>query len=289
MVDARQRRHTQRLQAALVDHQQAAGAVADLAGVGRADHAAGLQQLDRRDRLQRHVEADAFIHRMQLAVCGTVLKAHRQRHDLIAEPPGLRRCDGTLVAEQREGVQVVARQPVLARQRLGPGKLAEGHVAITRPHPRAQAGAQPGLLGQRAGREHRHPRHRLHPTGNDDVHRPGHHRLRREVQRLLRGAALPVDRRRGHRLRQPRRQHRIARHVARLLPRLPDAAPYHVINGRRVHPAARHQRIDHRRRQIHRMPAAQAALAFATRGAQGGDDEGVGHRCLLGKGERLWA
>jgi hypothetical protein len=61
--------HAQRLQAALVDHHHAAGAVADLAGVGGVSGRLRLQQLDAGDALQRGVEADAFVHRVQLAVC----------------------------------------------------------------------------------------------------------------------------------------------------------------------------------------------------------------------------
>ena len=52
----------------------------------------------------------------------------------------------------------------------------------------------PGEVSQFRGAD-RDLRHVLHAAGDDEVRRAGHHRLRREVQRLLRRPALPVD---GH-------------------------------------------------------------------------------------------
>jgi hypothetical protein len=54
----------------------------------------------------------------------------------------------------------------------------------------------------RLARQHRRSdrdlAHVLHAARDDEVLRPAHHALRREVHGLLRRAALPVDRRSRH-------------------------------------------------------------------------------------------
>jgi hypothetical protein len=97
------------------------------------------------------------------------------------------------------------------------------------------------------------------------------------VQRLLRGAALPVDARARHALRQLRCEHCIARDVAGLLPDLADAAHDDVVDERRVCVRARHQFVEHLAGKIRGMPLGQPAR-FATRGrAHSGDDIGSAH------------
>jgi hypothetical protein len=66
VVDAGERLHAERLQAALVDDHHAGGAVADLAGVGGGEQPPS-EQLDAGDALERGVEADAFVDRVLLA------------------------------------------------------------------------------------------------------------------------------------------------------------------------------------------------------------------------------
>ena len=53
----------------------------------------------------------------------------------------------------------------------------------------------PCCAGNAVDERDRHAGHALDAARDNDVHRPRHHRLRGEVQRLLRGPALAVDRR----------------------------------------------------------------------------------------------
>lgn len=63
----------------------------------------------------------------------------------------------------------------------------------------------------------------------------------------------------GHRERQLRRQHGVERpQIVDLLAHLHDATHDDVFHLRGVHAAAIHQRVDHLRGEIHRMPAGQA-------------------------------
>jgi len=145
VVDTRQRLCTQGFQAAFIHHHHGRSAVADLAGVGRADHATFLQQLDAGDAFQRRVGAHAFVLRVQLAQRTGLGTAGLHRHDL-ARPvlTGLRR---TLVALQGIGIQLIAAQPVFARHLLGAAELAEHHTRVTLLHLFADVAAQARFVG----------------------------------------------------------------------------------------------------------------------------------------------
>ena len=183
VVDTRQRLCTQGFQAAFIHHHHGRSAVADLAGVGRADHATFLQQLDARDALQRRVGAHAFVLRVQLAQRTGFGTAGLHRHDL-ARPvlTGLRR---TLVALQGIGIQFIAAQAVFARHLLGAAELAEHHTGVTLLHLFADVAPQARFVSQAVGREHGHTAHAFDPTGNHHIHAAAHHGLRGKVQRLL--------------------------------------------------------------------------------------------------------
>ena len=94
------------------------------------------------------------------------------------------------------------------------------------------------------GRTHRHPAHALDARRDDDVLGARHHRLRRELDRLLRGAALAVDRDGGYAVRQAGGENRITADVVRLLPGLGDAAHDNVLNRGRIDAAALRDRIE---------------------------------------------
>ncbi len=114
-------------------------------------------------------------------------------HDLVVEQVRTRGSDRALVALEREAIEVVLRQPILLRHHLGAHELAELDAGVALLDPRALVLAEAVLRGQRRRQAHRHPRHALDARGDHHVHRARHHRLRGEVQRLLRRAALPVD------------------------------------------------------------------------------------------------
>ncbi|MCY1208633.1 hypothetical protein D9M72_202660 [compost metagenome] len=277
VVDACQRLHAQRLQAALVHDHEAAGAVADLAGGGRRAAPAFGDELDAGDALQRGVVADAFVGGVQLAGLGAVGHAHGHGHDLALEVAGLGGGDGAVVAFERVAVERVFLDAVVAGDHLGARELAELDAGVALFHAGAHVEAQVVLQRQRGGQAHGHAAHALDAGGDHDVHRARHHGLCREVQRLLRRAALAVDRGGGHRLGQARGQHRVARHVGGLLAGLADAAHDDVLDQGGVGVGALHERVEHLCGQVGRVPSGEAAVAAAAGGARGGDDIGFGH------------
>ena len=120
------------------------------------------------------------------------------------------------------------------------------------------------------------------PGGDDHVLGPAHHRLRSEMQRLLRAAALPVDADRRDAVGEVGRHHHVAADVEALLADLADAAGNHVLDRRGIDPASLDQRIEHGGAEIGRMPVAQGPAAPPTRRAQRLDDISFGHQLLLG-------
>src|SRR5580658_9581329 len=117
-MDACQRRQSVSFQTAVVDDQDARGAVANLTRIGRRQHAALLQQLHAADRLARGVEANAFVDRMLSA-------RDPYRQDLVGERLRLRCARRALVTQQREFVETLAAEPVLLGEQLRTGELAE--------------------------------------------------------------------------------------------------------------------------------------------------------------------
>ena len=124
IVDARQRRQAMRLQRRLADDQHAGGAVADLRGVGGADPAALLKQLDRGDALRRSRRREcprrccASRSRRRSSVTGT-------RTISAANAPLPIARAALTVALQREFVELVARETIFGGDHLGADELAE--------------------------------------------------------------------------------------------------------------------------------------------------------------------
>ena len=117
--------------------------------------------------------------------------------------------------------------------------------------------------GQRDSRAHRHHAHALDAGRDDQVLRAGQHALGGEVNCLLRGAALPVDRDARHALRQARRQPRVPGDVDGLRADLRDAAHDDVLD-----------RAPDRLRSWRSAPAARAP-----RGPPGGPSTGRRSAC----------
>ena len=74
-----------------------------------------------------------------------------------------------------------------------------------------------------------------------------------------------------------RGEHHVAPDVEALLADLADAAGDDVLDRGRVDPASHHQRIEHRRAEVGRMPVPQRAAALGPGGAERVDDIGLCH------------
>ena len=200
-----------------------------------------------------------------------------QPDDLVAEVAALGRGGGAAVAFERIFVELLAGEAVFLGDHLRAHELAELDAGVALFLPRRLGLAEPGLREQHAGRAHRHARHALDARRDHHVLRARHHRLRRELDRLLRRAALAVDRHGGHALGQLRRQHRAAADLEALLAALADAAHDDVLDRRRVDAGAVDDRVEHLARHVGRVPARQLAAALAARGADRFDDIGFRH------------
>ena len=106
---------------------------------------------------------------------------------------------------------------------------------------------------------------------------PRDHTLRGEVRGLLRRPALPVDRRRRHRLGEAGGEHRVAADVRGLLADLHDAAHDHVLDQLGIELVALDERLQRLGGEIDGVPVAQLAVALAPSGADGVDDDGGAH------------
>ena len=128
---------------------------------------------------------------------------------------------------------------------------------------------------------HRHARHRLDAAADHEVLLPGHHAERREVHRLLAGAAEAVQRDAARSRGIPARgQHRLARDAGSLLVHVGDAARDHVLDVARIEAGARLERVQALREQVLRVHARErpgVLLALAARRANRVDDPGFAH------------
>src|SRR5580704_15067268 len=92
---------------------------------------------------------------------------------------------------------------------------------------------------------HRDPAHRLDAARHHHVVLAADEAGGGEVDRLLAGAALPVDGHPGHRQRPAGREHGVAGDVEGLLADLADAAPNDVVHHLRVHPGPLGEGVEH--------------------------------------------
>ncbi|PAV67822.1 hypothetical protein WR25_02692 [Diploscapter pachys] len=269
--DPGERRQSMRLQRTLVDDQDRAGTVADLAGIRRRNHAALVEQLDRSDTLERGVGPDTFVAQMRFAI-------DHDGHDFVTKGTGLRRCRGTPMALQRVAVEHLPVEAVFRCDHLRTAELAE----LGDPKPRGDTlaygpDAQALLLVQGHVGEHRHAAHAFGPSGDDDVLGTGHDRLRSELNGLLRGSALTIDRDRWDAVRQLGSEDHVSTERERLFACLGDATHDDVLDRRGVDAGAIEEAIENRGAQIGRMHTGEATIAAAAGSADGFNDIGIDH------------
>jgi hypothetical protein len=209
-----------------------------------------------------------------------------QRGDLGLEAalgPGPQR---PLVALDGEDLHVLPTDVPLLGDELGAPELADLPVAVAG-HPALAAGERV-LEAERGGERHgaadRDLGHLLHAAGHDDVVHAGHHGLGGEVDGLLGGAALAVDRGARDVLGEPGGQPAGAGDVAGLAPDRVDAAEHDVLDGGGVDPRALHERAERVGPEVGGVDLAQAPAPAPDGGADGVDDEGFGHRVAPGQG-----
>ncbi len=261
-----------------VDDHDTGGAVADLAGGCGGDDAVRVQQLDARHGFVGRVVANAFVAVMRHGRAILVMSVNHE--DFIGKTPSLGRGNRTAMGLQAERIELLAREPVFVGNHLRARKLAEPLDAeaiedFVRPGRSARTGR-----GRASDREaHRHAGHALDAGGDHNVLHAGHNRLRREMDRLLRGTALAVYRDRRNALRKRRSQHRGAADMRRLFADLADAAHDHIIDRRRVDRCAPDEFVKHGSAQIGGMPVAQPSISSATGSACRRHDIGLAHIC----------
>ena len=170
------------------------GAVRDLRRVAGGDHAVLLEgRLELGEALRRRAGADALVGRDEAAVDG-------DRDDLAVEAPFRRSALGALLRAGADLVEQLARQVPLLRDHLGAEALVDQVVVIEQLGRERRADDVLEL----ASDEHRDPAHRLDARADRHVVDAARDQRGAEVDRLLGGAALTVDRRRRRLVRQAR-------------------------------------------------------------------------------------
>jgi hypothetical protein len=252
VVDARARLEPVLLHRALRRDEERRGAVGDLAREGRGDAASRLERLELRHLLETRVAPRAL-----------VVTDATERRDLLLEAALVDGAQRAPVALEREGLHVLARDAPLLGDHLGAAELGDLLRPVPgRPALRAREGAlEAHRLRERHGRRDRDHAHVLDAAGDDEVRGAAHHRLGGEVHRLLRGAALAVDRHARHVLGEAGREPAGARDVARLRPDRVAAAEHHVLDRRGVDPRPVHERTQHVRPEIRRVHLREPAAA----------------------------
>ena len=189
------------------------------------------------------------------------------RHDLVLEPAVVARRDRAPVRLERVGVERLAREVPLGRERLGGDPLRHDLPALVQ------------LVGEVAAvRAHRHARHHLDARRDDDVELARPDRGGGVEVRLHRRAALAVDGRPADRLRPARDHRRHPADVPALLADLRHAAHLHVLDLGRIEVVARDEAVQHLRRELVAARAGERAVPPADRAANGVDDVGLAAR-----------
>ena len=147
---------------------------------------------------------------------------------------------------------------------------------------RYEAGGVGGLRVHRPGAavgSHRHPRHRLHATGQQQVLPARAHLLRRDVHRLQAGGAEPVDLHAGSAALQAGGQRGGPGDHRALVADRSDHAQHHVLDQgwiqARIAPSDLLDQPDHQRDRLGLVQRA-GLLAATARGADRVEDEGFG-------------
>src|SRR4030095_9433069 len=132
-------------------------------------------------------------------------------------------------------------------------------------------------------RAHGHPRHVLDAAGNDHIVLAGHDAHRREVRRLLAGAAHPVESRAAHVDREPRDERGVPRDVEPLLAELVDAAQNDVLDVRRIDAAPPDEIVQAESGQVVGADSGELAALSPDRGTHRAHDDRITHDYLLGE------
>ena len=247
--------------------------VGDLRRIAGGDPAVlGEGRLELGQRLHRRAGTDALVGGHQL---GAAVDIDRHRDDLVLEPAlgggGL----GPALALGSVAVEVLPREAVLVGDHVGPDALGrQAGLGVAGLHGGGERRAHPPLDDRGP---HRGPGHDLDPGGDHHVVGAGHHPLRREVEGLLAGSALAIDRGGRHGLGPAGGQHRVAPDVERLLADLHDAAHDDVVDDGRVEVVALLEGSQHVGRQIGGVPPLQLPVPLAARGPDRVDDHRFGH------------
>ena len=141
------------------------------------------------------------------------------RHDLVGEAALVSGGSRSLVRGERDLVELLARELPAIGDHLRGQALGDEPAVVALEHLRREGTVAPDHVG-----EHRHPRHRLDPAGDDEVVVAGDEPGGGEVHGLLARAALPVDRGARDGLGEPGRERGVAGDVDALLTDLRDAA-----------------------------------------------------------------
>jgi hypothetical protein len=273
-MDARARPQAEALQRTRRGDQQRRGRVANLTRHCRRDTPAWCERRERGHLLERgactrRLVAVQSVERCELA-------------DKVSARTGF---EGAAVALQSEFLHLAAADVPLRGDHLRGTELRNLLRAVALA-PAARAAEGIGYaIGPAGGhgRVERNLVHALHSAGDHHVLRAAHHGLGGKVQRLLRGAALAVDRRAGHVLGEACRQPAGACDVARLRTELIQAAEDHVFDLRRVHRGALDEGTQYVGAEVRRVHARESSLLAAGRGAYRADEVGfVG--CAHGHG-----
>ena len=177
-----------------------------------------------------------------------------------------------LLRGEPESVHVLAGRPAVAGDALRRLELTLRLV----PGPLRCVG-QPGAVED--VRPQTHARHRLDSAGDADIDGARCYQPCDHVVRLLRGAALRINRRSGDRVRQAGRKPGVSRDVRRLLARLRHATADDLLDQLGLDAGA----LDHLRlrvgEQLHRVQPRQLPVALADRRSHRLDNDSFRHGC----------
>jgi len=206
---------------------------------------------------------------------GQSLEFHVDRRDLAIKAAFVPRPLGLLVALERELVRLRPLDSPLLRYFLRRNALRRQRVLLHQRHVKRRARPLHDVNAQR------HPRHRFDAAADRDVAGPSLDQVRREVDRLLPAAALPVDGRRRNFVRKIRRQQHIARNVRTLFANLVHAAEDDILYHLRFDPGVLHDFIQDVRSQVIGMHARKRPTAPSHRRPHRLNDDHFSHCFLL--------
>ena len=181
------------------------------------------------------------------------------------------------MAQQSEGIKILAAEVMLVCNRFGTGKLAKGHAGVFGVQPRRLGRTGLEVSRKDASGPHRHPRHGFNARSNHQVLSARHDGLRCELNGLLGRAALTVNRHRRYAFGQGRGQHGIATDMQTLFAALADAAHDDILNGSGIDAGIQYCGVQYARGQIDGVPPGHLTATTATRGAQCRTDICFGH------------